>query len=805
MFSLIVSSIESSEMILTYNMDFKMSRHSKAKRDAKKKKRLKLRNNNQKLEPKKTDSQGPVLTQMENPFDHLTDEQRKEVIDQISKKSIDSLPKTIDALFEILKQYSPTVLISILASNSLIQGIGDEGVVSLESKTSIEQYHVELLQAFILKLPTEELGKKMPPPAITKEVMDKLVEISGHSTMSRFSSKLVDESEENKAISLIQEHLRSHTQAVRNWGYNSQIKNISTELYSKFDVFLTINYGFSASDIIQLFSLLITMSEDKLTVRLDMLKDLYRTKQTQDLLDKYCQYLGFSLEDKKFIESQLNIEKLKVKELFMKLLEHSDTLLISLFIIDIKKISNALSFEEKKSKAILEHFSFAFGDLEDKETSHIFLDNPVWTKPVILDKGNFYCVLPQLFFSFILDSMDELVEPLAKVKFHELKAEYLEDKIEQIVKTRFPSSLTIAGAKWELDGKIFETDLITFIDSHAIIFEAKSHKVTKPALRGAPRRIKRHLKDIFIEPSIQSHRFEQRLRFLIDNPDVEDPLRKELPVDLTNIKKILRVSVSFDDFATLQTNIHLFEKTGWLPDDFQSCPSMNLADFQTLFDFLEHPVQIIHYLERRREIEKKYKIIGDELDFMGMYITTLLDFGIFSGYAESDGNIINIVGMSKSLDNYYQSKDAGINIPKPQPKISSWFKQIFEQLEKRSTPGWSQIGSILNRFPFEEQMKLERNIIDLTRIVNRTWEKEGHKNLIIFCPHEASEFALVVVLYKNSNAEMRNTFINEASYDALQPKHVSQCLIIAKNIDIEDDAPYHLIGLRQEKSDSARN
>lgn len=58
---------------------------------------------------------------------------------------------------------------------------------------------------------------------------------------------------------------------------------------------------------------------------------------------------------------------------------------------------------------------------------------------------------------------------------------------------------------------IYETDLIVFIDSFALIIECKSGKVTPPALRGAPDRLRRRIQKLLIDPNIQSLRLKNAL------------------------------------------------------------------------------------------------------------------------------------------------------------------------------------------------------------------------------------------------------------------------------------------------------
>ncbi|MCW8986486.1 MAG: hypothetical protein OQK75_02340, partial [Gammaproteobacteria bacterium] len=707
----------------------------------------------------------------------------------------DKVIEIFESLNDILRQYDPITLISILSGYGLTVGAGDGGVQSKESSGGLNQAHVELFQALALQIPENELGALPVTPDIVRNVWEQLTEISHAFKFSRMNVELLESSNIEMAINQIQELIRSHTQMVRNWGFHSQVVGISKEIYSHFDGLIQSKFGFSATNAIDVFKVLTDSVEGKLSERLNILSDLKSTKKPYDMLVKYHELIGQGKEEADRFSENIDISKISQKNLFFMLLSHFDLRMPDYYFIDSDELSKQLNIDKDIVDNVLSHFSYRFGDLGGEKKEFFFLENPVWKKPIISSDSGFYCVLPQLFFSFVLNTLDEIVEGIDKNSLHNRRADYLESKIEEIVKTRFPESQVVSGLKWCLGEAQYETDLIAFIDSHAIIIEAKSQKISRPALRGAPARIKRHLEEILIEPGIQSNRLEQKLNELRVQDAPDDPLLTKIPVDIHSINKVLRVSVSLEDFATLQTNLRLFDDTGWIPNDFAPCPSMNLADFETLFDFLEHPVQIIHYLLRRTELEGKYKFMGDELDYMGLYITTLLNVG---NMVSDDKAEIIISGMSEPLDKYYMSKDQGILIDKPQPKISPLFKKIFSKLEERSTPRWTEIGCILNRFPPDDQSKLIRYIKDLSKVVNRTWQVEGHKNIAVYRPPESSEYALAVVLFKEENRDRRYEFIDHASALGLEPEHVRYCLVIAINID-KDDLPYHYIALAENR------
>ncbi len=774
---------------------YTLSRNSKSRRDAKKKKsKIKANRLKSKARDNRTPiSSGPVMTMMENPLSGISDDQRKEIISELGKNGKEKVVDLFDSLIETLRRYDPITLIAILSNYGLTVGAGDEGVQSKESPGELNQSHVEFIQALSLQIPESEHGTLPITPDIVQQVWEQLIEIGHAFKFSRMNAELLEASKIDIAINQVQELIRGHTQIVRNWGYHSQVVHISKELYGSFDELVLNELGFTASDAIDVFKALIDSVEDKLSERFRILSELKSTKKPYEMLVKYHELIGQGKEEADHFASEVNVKKISQKNLFLMLLSHFDLRISEYYSVDSEELAKKLNISKNVVDNVVSYFSFDFGGLIDHKREFFFLENPIWRKPVVSSGGKYYCFLPQLFFSFILDTLDEVVERIDKKALHQRRADYLESKIEDILKTRFPESQVVAGLKWNLDNAQYETDLVAFIDSHAIVVEAKSQKISRPALRGAPDRIKRHLEEVLIEPGVQSYRFEQKLNQLRVQDLPDDPLLKNLPVDIKSINKVIRVSVSLEDFATLQTNLRLFNDTGWIPDDFVPCPSMNLADFETLFDFLEHPVQIIHYLLRRSELEGKYNFMGDELDYMGLYISTLLNVGNMVSDKEAE---ISISGMSHPLDIYYMSKDQGIIIEKPHPWTSPFFKKIFRKLEERATPRWTEIGCILNRFPLDDQRKIVKYIKDLSRIVQRTWQFEGHKNIVVYSPPESSEFALAIVLFKNENRDKQYEFINHASVMGLEPEHVAYCLVIAINID-NNDLPYHYIALSE--------
>jgi len=764
----------------------KDNRKRRALKQAKKKKR-KI---NQPARPSKG-ANPLVFHKLEDPFGGLTGEKRKQAIALVSKECKKKYHESLDKIRETISEYDPLILLSILTTYSLFSGVGEKGVLKKDSDYHLYQYHLEYLQALILHIKKTEIKNNPCGPEIIGILWDALPELMETHNFASLPDNKDDLSNDKKAKDFIQFSIRANTKAVRNWGYFSQVLKITSELYSNFNSDLESNYGFNFDEVVLFFKTLRSVTAEKNNNRLEQLSKLKKINKVEKLVNTYCEMIGLSEKEADKFLTELKLISRDVQSIFYMLLSHNDILLVDIFKFNVSDVCfTEVGLSIDKIAKIYKVFSYNLGDLENHNIDYFYLSNPVWSKPMInLGSDNFFCVLPQVFFSFIIPTIENMLKPIVGSELSDKRANYLEEKVRDIICKRFPKANTVSSLKWNHDGKEFETDVITFIDSHALIVEAKSGKITEPALRGATDRIKRHVEEILIEPNIQSKRLKEKLEMLIADPSLSDPLREQLPVDLKNITKVIRVSVSLEDFGAIQSNIKQLIETGWLPKDFEACPTMNIADFETLFDFLDHPVQIIHYLERRQYVEENIGYMADELDLMGLYCQTLFNMGEIKPEMK-----FNFIGMSDPIDNYYSSKDAGMIIEKPKPKITKQFNEIFSQLEKRNTPRWTEIGVFLNYFSPEDQIKLEKMAKRFGKKVQKNWRSKELMNIIILNPPKASNIALSYIVYNDKLSAKRDEYIDIASRKGLEPKHVEQCLVIAKNID-DDSLSYHFIGL----------
>ncbi len=99
-----------------------------------------------------------------------------------------------------------------------------------------------------------------------------------------------------------------------------------------------------------------------------------------------------------------------------------------------------------------------------------------------------------------------------------------------------------------------------------VIVEAKSHRLTPQGLRGAPDRLKRHIKDLVLEPSMQSSRLESVIAAARDGDAEAQRIVATLGIDATQADLVIRLSVTLDDLSVLSSSESDLKKVGWVPD-----------------------------------------------------------------------------------------------------------------------------------------------------------------------------------------------------------------------------------------------
>ena len=241
----------------------------------------------------------PTFHMLRNPFEALSDDQRRSAIEGIAKNSEEKYQGVLSELRAILRRHNPLLVLSHMSSYGLSVAVDETtGVTKLDSDYEIFPFHVEILQALLLQIAPDELSGEPFRPHVLTQVWDQVKTLCDTQNFRQLNPAGMHLPDDEMAIALVQHLMRGATQAVRNWGYHSQIKRFARELYCPFDAQLLEARGFSASDVLDVFEAIVTEVESKHTVHRETLVNLFRSSGTNGrlLVETYHELIGLEKE-----------------------------------------------------------------------------------------------------------------------------------------------------------------------------------------------------------------------------------------------------------------------------------------------------------------------------------------------------------------------------------------------------------------------------------------------------------------------------------------------------------------------------
>jgi len=734
---------------------------------------------------------GPVFAKIPRLLkEDITKEEHKKFLVEAGRHYENEFSQSLEKLAQLVNESNPIHLLSVLAMHGLTSGVTESGKTYPRSPGSFYQPHAELVQALALQIPTEQLNSAPVLPEKVQEVWDCAISLGKAFSMSRLEQAAKTENREEMALLSLQERIRANTQMVRNWGYYSQVIRLSNDLFKPADALYMSSIGISATSIISAFQYLVEQFETRVNNHWQKMKDTIRAKNIQDTLAAYQKaWPDIEMGDMDSFVSKHEVPLEGVKSL---LLSHSELRMAEAFIFAPKEISEAIGVDESALARGLSRLGYHFGDLNGENREHFLLSNPIWTRPLIqLSDGKFFCPLPIVFFGFLFQSLGSMLGDKEGKELSHRRASFLESTIENLINKSFPSYNCLKNLTWEHEGKTYETDLLVRIDSYALIIEAKSGSITEPALRGAPHRLKKHIQELFVEPSLQSKRLEEKLIAIKSGIEPDHELENKLPFNLSDIHQVIRMSVSLETFAAIQSNLTQLKEAGIVPQDLDVAPTMTLADIEIVFDILQGTSEKLHYLVRRSELEKGMKHFGDEMDLLGLYLGT----GFNLGEIELGGQNLFLNQMSIAIDDYCNAIDHGIAGKRPKLKITNWWQDIKLRVERRMSSRWTEISTMLLNISYGDQRRMEKAFRKVTKNVKKNWRQKGHINSITLAPYAWRKDAVIFFAYRKRNKEFRHEYMENLAGRVFSGSHAQRCLVIGLNIDEPSEYPYSILGV----------
>jgi hypothetical protein len=211
---------------------------------------------------------------------------------------------------------------------------------------------------------------------------------------------------------------------------------------------------------------------------------------------------------------------------------------------------------------------------------------------------------------------------------------------------------------------------------------------------------------------------------------------------------------------------------------------------ECVFEILQRPSFIIHYLVERARLQRTIDVDGDELDWLGLYLESGFNFaGI-----EAEPTRLMIGGMSKPVDDYFIAVDAGLAPKKPAPKLAKLWMNVLIHFEKRRFAGWVEVAlDLLRAASLEEQKRVEREFNRLCGSVSRNWRDPKHICAIIVTPPPIREAAVVFYAFPPKLAHARKERADNLAASVFNESACRRCVIIGKQIGHAD--PYSFLAV----------
>lgn len=726
-----------------------------------------------------------------SPFADIPPDALRQAIEAMSRDRAEQFPAQLDSIIERLRACDVIQVVATIGIYGLQHGVGAEGV---RGETQLQQHHVELLQALSLSIPPEELQGRPATPEDIQFFMDALPALAESFHLRRINEAQADADTERKITLSLQEAIRLHTQVVRNWGYFSQVGELSQDLYGPLDARFVEKAGFSPSDLIMFGRWAVKIHETRLNERLRKLRKVVRQRTPRRMVDAFFKVFPNAPGTADEVLAGMP-PGAPLEGLMGFLMGVADLDIATQVEVHVDEVVTATGIPLERVQAMVGALALPLGAAAGERT-HLFLSNPIWAAPIILRDGKWFLPGPQFIFSHV----HEIIRSLAAKVGLELavtvrRAAFLEERLMSLFTRALPGAKVASAVKWTWDGQGYESDFIAVLDRIVVIGEGKSAALTGPALRGAPDRMKRHIRELVVDPSIQSDRLEGVLRrATAGDADAQAALPPILQgVRLDRHRSVIRVSVTLDDFSVLSSSERELKEVGWAPADLRLAPTMNIADLASLVEILDRPALLLHYLSERERIQKSVDMVGDELDMLGFYLST--GFNLLGAEKEVDQFMIS--GASRTIDHYFESRDAGVRTPKPKPRLVPVFDKLIAGLEASRPPGWADMAlDLLRLLSFEEQKALFKGLEELRRSVPRNWSDPKHPCGAIVRPPAERDTCAVFFVYPPQLESERRHRLKLFVQDALADTDYQRCVAVSLST-AHWDLPYAHIAMVQ--------
>ena len=738
-----------------------------------------------------------------DPLGDLSPEERERPVIELGQKAEEAFAGALTNLASSLPKSDPCVLLAAVAEKVIAEPPSPEAI--RENPEKLLQHHLELLQAFCLRLDLRQYEPGIDPLAFYDELLLELHTIANAAVLQGL--RHLDASDTNRHQTAARQLVQLATFAIRNFGYEPQIRRLCDDLLAPFADSLYRSTGVRPGSLVALIDGIIRTTQiraDGFTSKFNL---MLQAKSIPDAVTAYLSafpQITCPADKLSAYIDKVGVTLEQIKSIFSA---HLRFVMPSIFMFTTEDLADLLTGPDSGPAVELavRTWSLAFGDLSGCNPEDLILSNPVWTQPMIqLSDETVFIPCPEIIHGkrILLLEKALLRDPRMRERYQKHRGSYLEKRTAELLEQQLAGASIWRGALWRdpATGTQYENDILLRIDTHMFIVEAKSGHITDAARRGAPDRLKRTVRKIVQEPSEQASRFEDFLRTNDGQIKLSNRKGDVYRIDLAGVRHFVKLNVTLDMIGDLLSRWPRLREAGWLPEDFRGCPTVPLWDLETITTMLEGPCQAIHYWRRRSELEAEIEYRGDEIDLLGLYLQSG-----FNHPALHDDTRKLLITTQDLIDPFMMQESLGLQVEKPRLQLTEWWRRILERLETLRVPGWSDLGYCLLNVDYNDQKFFEARFRRIQRDFRCKALSALQRNTVVLeAGPKNQRIALAVVFYKGIDRAERDRSIKRAASAAFGRSAAGQAVLIARSLDrSEEELPYSVLALCRRQSGSS--
>jgi hypothetical protein len=691
------------------------------------------------------------LRRFDSPFEDWPREQVDRFFAQFGAEHQRNYTRGLSQLEVNLGSVDPVRLLSNLASYLLFHPQGTD--IELTQDRPVLPFHLEFIQALVLMRDRSDFGWDLHVrPDLVQSVCDMVRDVAESWAHAGFARVTTIHSEQDRARLMAQTRIRHHTAAVRNWGFPDQMVRIVTQLLEPLDLAVEGETGLAATKLLQMQAAIVSLVEGRYNDQLQRMGRVFAAPSVQDAVSAYYREFPGLRDGEVALATLLEQQDVTLDQAKTLLLLHGELSYPDLYTLSLDDIVACYpgTVDRQALLLVAAGWSLTFGDLKGCEPAHFFLDNPVWTRPLIrLDADTFFCPLVGLLHSFGLGMIEEFLSSHPKLveRYETRRSRYLESEVEALFRRHFPSATVFAGSKWwnPVSGRNGENDLLVVLDEYGIVVEAKAGKITGRALRGHPQRLEKTVDALVVKPTRQGRRFAELLEGTPECHQFETERGAINTIDSSRVRQYLVLSVTLELFSLLALRWPILRDAGLIPSDVEPAVTLSLVDLEVLLQALDTEARRLHYLSRRTDLEEQAHFVGDELDLLAYYLQTGFHLGELE-FAESFG--VDLGLQSKLIDRLFQDPPSARTSDWAGTRLATLWQILLKDLDHRKPLGWTSASLRLLDVPYDDQLRLVKRLDEAARKARRAARPRASSEARLASGPKRRRQELVVAAFK---------------------------------------------------------